>query len=88
MPGGGICPCWPCANTVYAAIQVYLTAAAALLAYQTLDNMDGKQARRTGSSSPLGQLFDHGCDAFNTTASGLNLAAALQVRRLPISVDV
>lgn len=25
--------------------------------------MDGKQARRTGSSSPLGQLFDHGCDA-------------------------
>jgi phosphatidylglycerophosphate synthase len=22
--------------------------------------VDGKQARRTGSSSPLGQLFDHG----------------------------
>ena len=31
-----------------------------LLAYQTLDNLDGKQARRTGSSSPLGLLFDHG----------------------------
>jgi len=31
--------------------------------YQTLDAIDGKQARRTGSSSPLGQLFDHGCDA-------------------------
>ena len=28
--------------------------------YQTLDAIDGKQARRTGSSSPLGQLFDHG----------------------------
>jgi hypothetical protein len=27
---------------------------------QTLDAIDGKQARRTGSSSPLGQLFDHG----------------------------
>jgi ethanolaminephosphotransferase len=27
--------------------------------------MDGKQARRTGSSSALGQLFDHGCDAVN-----------------------
>lgn len=36
---------------------------AALFAYQTLDACDGKQARRTGSSSPLGQLFDHGCDA-------------------------
>ena len=34
-----------------------------LLTYQTLDNLDGKQARRTGSSSSLGQFFDHGCDA-------------------------
>jgi len=31
--------------------------------YLHLDCLDGKQARRTGSSSPLGQLFDHGCDA-------------------------
>jgi ethanolaminephosphotransferase len=31
-------------------------------AYYTLDCMDGKQARRTGTSSPLGQLFDHGVD--------------------------
>jgi len=30
--------------------------------------MDGKQARRTGSSSPLGQLFDHGCDALSLLA--------------------
>ena len=30
--------------------------------YYTLDCMDGKQARRTQSSSPLGQLFDHGID--------------------------
>eukprot|EP00928_Gymnodinium_smaydae_P043783 TRINITY_DN29274_c0_g3_i1.p1 TRINITY_DN29274_c0_g3~~TRINITY_DN29274_c0_g3_i1.p1 ORF type:complete len:388 (-),score=31.56 TRINITY_DN29274_c0_g3_i1:212-1375(-) len=30
--------------------------------YQTMDAVDGKQARRTGSSSPLGQLFDHGFD--------------------------
>ena len=32
--------------------------------YQTLDNMDGKQARRTENGTPLGMLFDHGCDAF------------------------
>ncbi len=31
--------------------------------YQTLDALDGKQARRTHNSTPLGQLFDHGCDA-------------------------
>ena len=34
------------------------------LIYRILDEMDGKQARRTGNSSPLGLLFDHGCDAF------------------------
>jgi len=32
--------------------------------YYTLDCMDGKQARRTNTSSPLGQLFDHGMDCF------------------------
>ena len=31
--------------------------------YQTLDALDGKQARRTRNSTPLGQLFDHGCDS-------------------------
>ena len=45
---------------------------------QTLDNLDGKQARRTGSSSPLGLLFDHGCDAFNTTLGAVNQACTMQ----------
>jgi len=33
--------------------------------YIHFDALDGKQARRTGSSSPLGQLVDHGCDCIN-----------------------
>eukprot|EP00250_Pteridium_aquilinum_P007716 c17384_g1_i1 orf=339-1508(-) len=45
-----------------------------LFLYQTFDAVDGKQARRTSSSSPLGELFDHGCDAlscaFETMAFG------------------
>mmetsp|Transcript_41907 Transcript_41907/g.94681 ORF Transcript_41907/g.94681 Transcript_41907/m.94681 type:complete len:436 (-) Transcript_41907:139-1446(-) len=52
----------------------YLWSAFSLVFYQTLDNMDGKQARRTGSSSPLGQVFDHGCDALNAFFSGTNFA--------------
>jgi phosphatidylglycerophosphate synthase len=28
------------------------------------DGIDGKQARRTKSSSPLGELFDHGLDSW------------------------
>ena len=49
----------------------------ALFLYQTLDALDGKQARRTGSSSPLGQLFDHGCDTLALLACLVNLSYAL-----------
>lgn len=41
----------------------YYLCAGGLFTYQALDAIDGKQARRTNSSSPLGELFDHGCDA-------------------------
>lgn len=30
------------------------------------DGIDGKQARRTGTSGPLGELFDHGLDSWTT----------------------
>lgn len=29
------------------------------------DGIDGKQARRTGTSGPLGELFDHGVDSYS-----------------------
>ncbi|KAE9539407.1 hypothetical protein AGLY_004659 [Aphis glycines] len=32
----------------------------------SLDGLDGKQARRTGTSGPLGELFDHGLDSWTT----------------------
>lgn len=51
----------PCPNWVY------FTFGIGLFAYQSLDAIDGKQARRTNSGSPLGELFDHGCDALNTS---------------------
>ena len=37
-----------------------------LFIYQSLDAIDGKQARRTNTQSPLGELFDHGCDSLST----------------------
>jgi ethanolaminephosphotransferase len=42
-----------------------------LFLYQTFDAVDGKQARRTNSSSPLGELFDHGCDALTCAFEAL-----------------
>lgn len=44
----------------------FLLCAIGLFIYQSLDAIDGKQARRTDSSSPLGELFDHGCDSIST----------------------
>ena len=38
----------------------------------TLDGIDGKQARRTGSSSPLGEMFDHGLDSWSTSLFLIN----------------
>ncbi|VDN13330.1 unnamed protein product [Dibothriocephalus latus] len=43
-----------------------ILAAVCVFVYQTLDALDGKQARKTDTSSPLGELFDHGCDAIST----------------------
>ncbi|CAI5717993.1 unnamed protein product [Peronospora destructor] len=62
-----ICPTW-----------VYILSAIGLFFYQTMDALDGKQARRTGASSPLGQLFDHGCDALCTVFNVLSAAATCQ----------
>lgn len=48
-----------------------------MLFYLHLDCIDGKQARRTKSSSPLGQLFDHG---ENYVLSGLVVGSSAEWR--------
>ena len=53
---------FPKASAISAAILTYV--------YFTLDALDGKHARNTKNGSPLGELFDHGCD---------NVGAAFQV---------
>jgi ethanolaminephosphotransferase len=58
---------------------VHYYAGLSLLAYQILDCADGKQARRTGNGTPMGLLFDHGCDAINCAISGITLCAGLQL---------
>ena len=41
--------------------------------------VDGSQARRTGQSGPLGELFDHGVDALNTSLEVLLFAATMRL---------
>ncbi|XP_052124787.1 cholinephosphotransferase 1 isoform X7 [Frankliniella occidentalis] len=54
-----------------------------LFAYQSLDAIDGKQARRTGTSSPLGELFDHGCDSISTVFVAISACIAVQLGYYP-----
>ncbi|XP_010216183.1 PREDICTED: ethanolaminephosphotransferase 1-like [Tinamus guttatus] len=46
---------------------VWLFSAFTTFCAYALDSIDGKQARRTQSSSPLGELFDHGLDSWATS---------------------
>lgn len=47
--------------------------------YCVLDNCDGKQARRTGSGSPMGMLFDHGLDACTAVMQNIQIQRMMQV---------
>ncbi|THV03702.1 hypothetical protein K435DRAFT_774824 [Dendrothele bispora CBS 962.96] len=68
--GGVITPRW-----------IYFTYGIGLFLYQAFDAIDGKQARRTGMAGPLGEMFDHGCDALNTTLEVIIASQALNLGR-------
>lgn len=67
-----VAPRWACALCAFG-----------LFVYQSLDAIDGKQARRTGTSSPLGELFDHGCDSISTVFVALSACIAVQLGHYP-----
>jgi phosphatidylglycerophosphate synthase len=46
--------------------------------YQTLDNVDGKQARKLKNSTPLGMIMDHGCDALGLLFLTVGLGRVLR----------
>ncbi|KAM9443722.1 choline/ethanolaminephosphotransferase 1 isoform 2-T2 [Clarias gariepinus] len=69
--------------TEQAPLWAYLLCAVGLFVYQSLDAIDGKQARRTNSSSPLGELFDHGCDSLSTVFVVLGTSIAVQLGTNP-----
>ncbi|KRZ75296.1 Choline/ethanolaminephosphotransferase 1 [Trichinella papuae] len=65
---------------------VYMICALSLFFYQSLDATDGKQARRTETATPLGELFDHGCDSISQTFIVMQICMALQLGYYPIVV--
>ncbi|KAM8972731.1 cholinephosphotransferase 1 [Pelodytes ibericus] len=61
----------------------FILCAIGLFVYQSLDAIDGKQARRTNSSSPLGELFDHGCDSVSIVFVAIGTIASVRLGTLP-----
>jgi ethanolaminephosphotransferase len=49
----------------------------AFFMYMICDNTDGKQARRTGSSSPMGMLMDHGMDSITAVINNMLMQTIL-----------
>ncbi|NXW71572.1 CEPT1 ethanolaminephosphotransferase, partial [Hirundo rustica] len=56
----------------------FIACACGFFIYQFLDAIDGKQARRTSSSTPLGELFNHSCDSLSTVFVVLGTCIAVQ----------
>lgn len=56
---------------------VYLIGAIGVFLHQTLDAIDGKQARRIKASSPLGQLLDHGLDSYIASTMAIMVCVLL-----------
>ncbi|XP_059080122.1 choline/ethanolaminephosphotransferase 1-like [Tigriopus californicus] len=57
-----------------------------LFIYQTLDAIDGKQARRTNTISPMGELFDHGCDSVSTVFVSIASSCVVSLGHYPYSL--
>ncbi|VDM17510.1 unnamed protein product [Hydatigera taeniaeformis] len=63
-------------------------AALCVFIYQTLDALDGKHARQTNTVTPLGELFDHGCDAVASVFVPLCLCVTVGIGTHPIVVFI
>eukprot|EP00340_Litonotus_pictus_P009108 CAMPEP_0170523356 /NCGR_PEP_ID=MMETSP0209-20121228/8788_1 /TAXON_ID=665100 ORGANISM="Litonotus pictus, Strain P1" /NCGR_SAMPLE_ID=MMETSP0209 /ASSEMBLY_ACC=CAM_ASM_000301 /LENGTH=431 /DNA_ID=CAMNT_0010811413 /DNA_START=35 /DNA_END=1330 /DNA_ORIENTATION=+ len=57
-------------------------------AYHILDNLDGKQARRTKNSTPLGMLVDHGCDSVTAVLISIVMATIMKLTYNPYYIFV
>ena len=56
--------------------------------YIIFDNLDGKQARRTNTSSSFGMLLDHGCDVFTNICILFNISHLLRIGNDNIYIDL
>lgn len=64
---------------------ISIVGAVLVFAYTTLDAIDGMHARRTGNSSPLGELFDHTCDNVSVPFAVLGMTLCLGISDMTLN---
>lgn len=57
---------------------LYIMSGVMLFNYVNADAVDGKHARLTGQTSPLGAFLDHGIDAFVAASTGVAICATVE----------
>lgn len=57
---------------------LYIMSGVMLFNYVNADAVDGKHARLTGQTSPLGAFLDHGIDAFVAATTGVAICATVE----------
>mmetsp|Transcript_60433 Transcript_60433/g.112232 ORF Transcript_60433/g.112232 Transcript_60433/m.112232 type:complete len:363 (-) Transcript_60433:5-1093(-) len=81
---GGLCASTAGAAAVVASQlevrSLYFLGPALLFVYITADAVDGKHARRTSQSTPLGSLVDHGIDAFVAFTTGVAVCSTADAK--------
>lgn len=67
--------------------------AVTIFIYQNLDNIDGKQARKTsilfliqGTGSPLGMLFDHGVDSLCSFMLAIQFLEIIKIKDFDVII--
>jgi ethanolaminephosphotransferase len=65
---------------------VYATLGLCYFLYIICDNCDGKQARRTGTTSALGMLLDHGLDSVTAVINNFILQRVMQMGNGPYNM--
>ena len=62
---------------------MYLLCAVNVLAYQTLDAIDGKQCYLTDTDTPLPEFVDHGADALSNLLVTVCTSSAIGLNKYP-----
>ena len=86
ISGCGVLMCYDPSLTEGAPSWVYFLATFGVFWCYIFDSIDGIQARRTGSGSPMGVFVDHGLDSMCFSSGGIILVSVLGIGSYAVAI--